>query len=71
MKSDENMVFIRFHQISSELIFPNFHMSMEQNQIEIQIKPKNKDPEPNCIAAFWLSRFVCAAILLFQLWGNQ
>jgi len=44
---------------------------MEQNQIEIQIKPKNKDPEPNCIAAFWLSRFVCAAILLFSAMGKS
>ena len=48
MKSDENMIFIRFHQISSdfirfhqissELFFSNFHMPMNQNQIEIQTK---------------------------------
>ena len=54
MKSDESMVFVRYHQISSDFIstvFACYHMPMGKNN-ELKIKQsQKKNPKPNCIEA--------------------
>ena len=52
MKSDESMVFIRFHQISSALFFLVTTCPWEKNnELKITQSQKNMHPKPNCIAA--------------------
>ena len=74
MKSDENHVFIRFHQ---NCFFLSPHAHGKKITLKIKQSPKNMHPKPNCIAAILISKlllyspFVFAAMGKRRLWKRQ